>query len=64
MTIWIACSCGGGASVAMDEGAKTACGECACGKVLLWTGGAAQSGEPPALGISVSDSSTVREKIS
>ena len=56
--IYINCSCGGGASVKIATPATTAIAECACGKMLLWSGEATPPEwveNPPTLGISVGD---------
>jgi len=68
--IYINCSCGGGASVKIPAESNSACTECACGKILLWSGegtatiaGEATYSEwndnPPTLGISVGDGAKV-----
>jgi hypothetical protein len=63
--IYINCSCGGGASVKIPAESTTAVTECACGKMLLWSG-EAQSPEwldnPPKLGIFVSDDVKTEDK--
>ena len=63
--IFVKCSCGGGAEVVVDPEATNAITECACTKVLLWSGEAENSTwdhNPPTLGISVGDGARAIDK--
>ena len=60
--IYLNCSCGGGASVKIPAESNSACTECACGKILLWSGESTApewNDNPPTLGISVGDGAKV-----
>jgi hypothetical protein len=48
------CSCGGTVTVKVAPGQKSAAAECACSRIVLWSGEVVAA--PPALGICVSDS--------
>ena len=65
------CTCGGGASLNVEYSDTTGVTECACGKMLLWSGEAEKEpqvitagdvGELPALGLSVGDDVQSRDK--
>jgi hypothetical protein len=55
---YVPCSCGGGADVVVEAGNTTGVTECACGRMLFWTGPA----EPVALSFGVADSSGVSDR--
>jgi hypothetical protein len=61
--IALKCSCGGTTSVPIAPGAQTAAGECACGKLLLWSDQKAENHVPAVLGLSVGDAAGVTEKL-
>ena len=58
--ISIPCSCGGGASVKIDPGVKSAVVECACGNTLFWS---AESSAPAPLGVNVAEHIKTVEKV-
>lgn len=59
-TVYLNCSCGGGASVTVESSATTAVAECACGKMLLASFEPEE--QPPTLGLSVGDGVQTHDK--
>ncbi len=57
------CSCGGTVTVKIEWADESAAGECACGRVVLWSGEKESPVKEPApLGISVGESITSTDK--